>query len=56
MPKRMRSYDDWLMKQLVDPTVAANYIRAALDDSQEMFLIALRNIAEAHRMVIRPNE
>lgn len=50
MPKRTRNYDSWLLKELIDPFVAANYINAASEDSDEMLLIAMRNVAEAHRM------
>ncbi|MFB3921254.1 MAG: addiction module antidote protein [Terriglobia bacterium] len=50
MPKRTADYQSWLLETLTDPSVAANYLRAAMRDSEEMFLIALRNVAEAHRM------
>lgn len=50
MPKRTRSYDSWLLKELTDPVVAANYINAASEDSDEMLLVAVRNVAEAHKM------
>lgn len=50
MPKRTRSHEAWLLKTLTDPVVAANYVNAALDDSFEMFLTAIRNVAEAHTM------
>lgn len=51
MPKRTKSYDSWLLKELTDPVVAANYINAASEDSDEMLLVAMRNVAEAHKMV-----
>ena len=50
MPKRTHDYDTWLFQQLTDPTVAANYINAAIEDSTEMLLVALRNVAETHKM------
>jgi probable addiction module antidote protein len=50
MPKRTRSYDSWLLKELTDPLVAANYINAASEDSDEMLLVAVRKVAEAHKM------
>jgi len=50
MPKRTRSYDAWLLKELIDPVIAANYINAASEDSDEMLLVAMRNVAEAHKM------
>ena len=50
MPKRTKDHRSWLLNELEDQGVAANYINAALDDSLEMFLVALRNVAETHRM------
>lgn len=50
MPKRTSEYQSWLHETLTDPLVAANYLRAAMSDSEEMFLIGLRNVAEAHRV------
>lgn len=50
MPKRTRDYRTWLLNELADPGVAASYLNAAIDDSAEMFLTALRNVAEAHRI------
>jgi probable addiction module antidote protein len=47
MPKRTRDYHSWQIKQLTDPQTAAGYLNAALNDSNEMFLKALRNVAEA---------
>jgi probable addiction module antidote protein len=51
MPKRTRNHDTWLYGKLTDPKIASNYVNAALEDSPEMFLIAMRNVAEAHKMV-----
>lgn len=48
MPKRTRDNRAWLLDELKNPIVARNYLNAALADSEEMFLIALRNVAEAH--------
>jgi probable addiction module antidote protein len=50
MPKRTREHHAWLLEQLTDPRAIATYLDAAINDSQEMFLIALRNVAEAHKM------
>jgi len=48
MPKRTRSFRAQLLKDLADPQEAACYIGAALEDpDEEMFLIALRDVAEA---------
>ena len=44
-----KNYDEFLHEQLRDPELAAAYLTDALeDDSPELFLIALRNVAEAH--------
>ena len=50
MPKRTRSFRTQLLKDLADPKEAARYANAALDDSAEMFLVALRDVAEARQM------
>ena len=50
MPTNSKSYKSWLQAKLTSPAVAANYLNAALNDSPEMFLTALRNVSEAHRM------
>ena len=50
MPKRTRPYRDSLLEDLQDPLEAAAYLNAAIEDSEEMFLIALRDVAEAHQM------
>ncbi len=43
-----KSYRDELLKDLQDPFEAAEYLNAALeDDSEEMFHMALHDIAEA---------
>ena len=45
MPKRTRSHHDALLEHLQDPRAAAHYLNAALEDSDEMLLVALRNVA-----------
>ena len=50
MPKRAREYRQGLLEDLADPNEAAEYLNAALEDSDEMFLVALRHVAEAHQM------
>jgi probable addiction module antidote protein len=50
MPKRTRDFQSWFYGSLADPRAAASYLNAAKKDSLEMFLIALRDVAEAHRM------
>ena len=50
MPKRTSDYRESLLEDLKDPREAACYLNAALEDSDEMFLVALRNVAEARQM------
>lgn len=45
---KVRNYKEHLLEQLQDPEEAAAYLNAALqDDDQHVFLLALRDIAEA---------
>ncbi len=50
MPKRTTSFRDELLADLADPQEAASYLNAAMEDSEEMFLVALRDVAEAKQM------
>ncbi len=50
MPKLTRDYRTGLLEALRDPRQAAEYLNAALEDSYEMFLVALRDVAEASQM------
>jgi probable addiction module antidote protein len=50
MPKRTTPFRDDLLADLADPQEAASYLNAALEDSEEMFLVALRDVAEARQM------
>ena len=44
----LENYDDFLMKQLQDKELAAEYLNAALEGGVlEEFLVALRNVANA---------
>lgn len=44
-----RSYKKELLQALIDPVEAAEYLNAALmDGHSDVFLLALRNVAEAH--------
>lgn len=50
MPKRTRDYRESLLERLRDdPEEAAQYLNAAMEDSSEMLLVALRNVAEAQQ-------
>jgi len=51
MSRPSRPYTESLYEDLQDPDEAAEYLTAALEDgSQEVFLLALRDVAEAHGM------
>lgn len=50
MPKRTKDYHSWLIKKLTDRHEAERYLKVAMADSEEMFLKALRNVAEANKM------
>ncbi len=44
-----RSYQEYLIKSLKDPEEAVGYLNAALEEKDtKLFLLALRNVAEAH--------
>jgi probable addiction module antidote protein len=48
--KKTESFKNYLDEVLTDPIVAANYLSAASDDTLELFLMAIRNVADAHKM------
>lgn len=50
MPKRSTDFRRDLLADLADPEEAAHYLNAALEDSEEMALVALRDVAEARQM------
>lgn len=51
MTRASRPYKESLLEDLKDPGEAAAYLTAALeDDSPDIFLLALRDVAEAHGM------
>jgi len=50
VPKRTSSYRAHLLERLTAPEEAASYLNAALEDSPEMFLTAVRDVAQAHQM------
>lgn len=47
MDEKLKSYNDWLGKKLADPVRAARYLNSASEDSEAMFLKALRKVAAA---------
>ncbi len=49
MPKKVTTYQEDLIESLKDPREAAAYLNAAMEDGDRaLFLLALRNVAEAH--------
>ncbi len=49
--KPSKSYQESLIQSLKEPREVAEYINAALEeDDLDIFLLALRNVAEAHGM------
>ncbi len=50
MPKRTKKYEESLIESLKDPKEAAAYLNAHLvdDDGEDVFLLALRDVARAH--------
>jgi probable addiction module antidote protein len=47
---RSRSYKVGLNERLKDPEHVAEYLNAAGKESQDVFLLALRDVAEAHKI------
>lgn len=44
-----KDYEEFLFEQLQDPEMAAEYLSAAIEEgSTDEFLLALRDVAEAH--------
>ncbi|MBI5826875.1 MAG: putative addiction module antidote protein [Deltaproteobacteria bacterium] len=49
MTKKNTSYQEDLIEALKDPREAAVYLNAAIEDgNKEVFLLAMRNVAQAH--------
>lgn len=49
MAKKITTYQEDLVESLKDPHEAAAYLNAAMEeDDRALFLLALRNVAEAH--------
>ncbi len=47
MPKRKGNFNAWRIENLADPINAANYLNAALEDSPEIFLDAIKDVIQA---------
>jgi probable addiction module antidote protein len=50
MLNRTRDHQSWLIEKLANPRRAANYLNTALEDSPQMFLEAVRDVAQARQM------
>ena len=50
MTRKTRPFRELLLQRLANPTVAAHYLDAAMEESQESFLRALRSVAQARQM------
>lgn len=49
MTKKITGYQEDLIESLKDPREAAEYLNAAIEDGdKEVFLLAMRNVAQAH--------
>jgi probable addiction module antidote protein len=49
MPKKITTYQEDLIEALKDPREAAAYLNEAMEEGDRaLFLLALRNVAEAH--------
>ena len=44
---RSISYEDYLLEELKDIDYAAGYLTACLDEGEDVFLLAIRNVAKA---------
>jgi len=52
MRGRSRSYKEGLLRRLRDNAEAANYLQAALEDSQSAFLVALKNVLDSRKVAV----
>jgi probable addiction module antidote protein len=52
MTRRSVSYKQFLHQNLRDNAEAANYLQAALEDSQDAFLVALKNVLDARKVAV----
>jgi probable addiction module antidote protein len=50
MTRTTRPYREVLLERLTDPVVAAHYLNAAMEESPESFLKALRNVAQSKQI------
>lgn len=46
--QRTSDYKDFLFERLKSPRAAAGYLTASLEEGEETFLLALKDVAEAH--------
>jgi len=48
VPRATKKYEDSLNESLKDPQEAAAYLNTHLEDNEELFLMALRDVAKAY--------
>jgi probable addiction module antidote protein len=46
--RRTSDYKEFLLKRLRNPSMAAGYLTAALQEGDDVFLLAIRDVAEAN--------
>jgi probable addiction module antidote protein len=51
MPKRTGDFSAWRSRKLAEPANAANFLNAALEDSPEIFLAAVKEVVKARESV-----
>jgi probable addiction module antidote protein len=51
MKNQSTNHQEWLVQELADPELAALYLTSALEDSPEMFLEAVKNVAQAKHKI-----
>ena len=48
--RKLRKFEEYLDGALADPVEAANYLNAAYEEDEDVFLVALQDVARAHGM------
>jgi len=51
MPKRTKDFSPWREEKLADPANAANYLNAAIEESNEVFLAAVKDVIKAQESI-----
>lgn len=48
--RKLRKFEEYLDESLKDPVEAANYLNAAYEEGEDVFLVALLDVARSHGM------